>query len=258
MRLDPVAEARLLAAALQVLTRIPVPSVPWDDATLPRASRYFPLVGVLVGAVSGGAYLLARLLWTDGVAALLAVGAALLLTGALHEDGLADTADSLGGTTPARRLEIMKDSRIGTYGVCALALALALKVTALASLPAVMAVPALVAAAGGARLACVLAMALLPYAGERARSKLQHGSSRPGPTECVVAALVGLAPFLLLGPSRAGLALLVASALAFGLAWRLGRLLGGGYTGDSLGAVAIVFETGALLSVAGAGRLAGA
>ena len=249
MRFDPRGELRLLVAAGQVLTRVPLPAVPWSDTTLPRAARYFPLVGLMVAGVSAGIYLAGRHVWSDTIAAIVSVAAALVISGALHEDGLADTADSFGGATPAARLAIMKDSRIGTYGACALVIALALRIAALASLPVAATLPALLAAGAGGRLACVFAMRALPYAGDPTAAKLNHGRDRPGRTTCVVAAVFGLAPFLLLDASRGVPALCLGGFLSALLAWRVGRLLGG-YTGDLLGAVEVVFETGALLGAA--------
>ena len=101
MPFDPAREARLALAAVQLLTRIPVPaSLPHDPGGLPRAAKYFPLVGILVGVVAGAVLVAASLVWPPPVAAGLAVGAGLLVTGAFHEDGLADVADSFGGWTP--------------------------------------------------------------------------------------------------------------------------------------------------------------
>jgi adenosylcobinamide-GDP ribazoletransferase len=112
-------QLKLFFCALQFLTRLPVPSfVDFQSDWITRAARYYPLVGILVGAISAGVLLAGGQVWSGLLPALLAVAAGVLVTGGFHEDGLADTADGLGGgQAPARRLEIMKDSRVGTYGV---------------------------------------------------------------------------------------------------------------------------------------------
>ncbi|MBC7670091.1 MAG: adenosylcobinamide-GDP ribazoletransferase, partial [Gemmatimonadaceae bacterium] len=130
-------QIKLFLCAVQFLTRLPAPSFADFQADwITRSARYFPLVGILVGALSAGVLLAAGQLWSGALPALLALAAGVLITGGFHAGGLAGTAHGLGGgPTPGRRLGIMKDSRVGTYGVVALGLALAIKVAALAALP---------------------------------------------------------------------------------------------------------------------------
>jgi adenosylcobinamide-GDP ribazoletransferase len=176
---------------------------------------------------------------------MLAIAVGVLVTGAFHEDGLADTFDGLGGgTEPARRLEIMKDSRIGTFGALGLGLVLALKVAALAQLAPPLAALGLLCAHAGGRTAAVLAMAALAPVGQSAK----WSPDRLRPIEPVLAVVLGAAPLVLLGAQAApalalGLALAVLPALA-------ARRLIGGYTGDVLGAVEQMFELGVLLALA--------
>ncbi len=144
-----------LKTGLAFLTRLPlVPSAPVTGAELVRASWTFPIVGAGVGAFGALIYWLMHALGLHAfVGAVLAVAGTALITGCLHEDGLADTADGFGaGGTPERKLEIMRDSQIGTYGAAALILSLLLRVGAIASLadPALAAL-ALIAAHAGAR-----------------------------------------------------------------------------------------------------------
>src|SRR4051794_39860272 len=108
--------------ALRFLTVIPAPRVAHiADDWLIRAAKYFPFVGIIVGGCTAGVLLLAGEMWSGVLPALLAVAAGIVLTGALHEDGLADTADGFGGGDAREtRLVIMKDSRIGSYGALAL------------------------------------------------------------------------------------------------------------------------------------------
>ncbi len=240
-------EARLLLTAVQFLTRLPVPGwVGHGKGQLDRAMRYLPLVGIGVGLVGAAVLALAGAGLPRPAAAVLSVAATMLLTGALHEDGLADTLDGLfGGATREDALRIMRDSRLGTFGAAGLAVALGLKAAALSALPA--AAPALVAAHAGSRffVVCVVCvLARLPYA--RAMGKAAPVAGGVGGTELAVAGCCGVLPMLLLG-SRAVPALLLAAGLAWGMArWFRRRL--GGYTGDGLGAVQQVTELAILLA----------
>ena len=121
-------EVALFLTAVQLLTRVPTPGIAgFQPDWVARSARYYPLVGALVGAVAALVLLGAARLWTGALPALLAVAGGVLLTGAFHEDGLADAADGLGGgATRERRLHIMKDSRIGSYGALALGVVLGL------------------------------------------------------------------------------------------------------------------------------------
>jgi len=130
--------------AVQFLTRIPV-HLRRPPSTI-RSVPWFPVVGALVGALCGAVAAGAAELVPASVAAVLAIAAGLLVTGAFHEDGLADTADALGGWTPAQRREIMKDSRHGTYGVAAMTTSIVLRVLCVAALGPAAAVAGLIAA----------------------------------------------------------------------------------------------------------------
>ncbi len=162
--------------ALRFMTIVPVPS---SDAIAPdwlsRCARYFPVVGIGVGLVSAVVLLLADRIWGPVVGSLLAVAASIVVTGALHEDGLADTADGLGGgSSVEKRLAIMKDSRIGAFGTLALAFSLSLRVTALADMPSWTAAAALISAHAAARVTPAFVMNALPYAGDTAAMKVSY------------------------------------------------------------------------------------
>ena len=248
-------EAQLLLAATQFLTRLPVRPRSYDPDWLPRGAKYFPLVGLLVGLIGASVLLLATTLWPAPIAAILALGATILVTGAFHEDGLADSADSLGGWTREKRLEIMKDSRLGTYGALALLLCLALQAGALSALPAPLAAATLVTAPAAGRLAPVLIMATLPYAGAIERSRIEHRLDQPDVGEAAIAAVIAALPLVLLPPDRALLGVVLGALAAGVVAWRLCRALGG-YTGDVLGASVAVFQSFFLLGIAAdSGRL---
>lgn len=243
MRFESGREIRLFLAAVQFLTRLQVPPASFDPTWLPRSAKYFPLVGIGIGLAAAAVIVTASRIWPGPIPSILAVGAGLLLTGALHEDGLADTADGLGCTTREARLAIMTDSRLGTYGALALGLCLALRVAGLASLLPGEAAAVLVAAHAGGRLAAVLVMWQTDYAGERAAAKVAHPADRPRGREIALALAFGLAPLLTVVAGRAAPALAVGTAAAGLVAWRVCRALGGN-TGDVLGAVVAIFETG--------------
>lgn len=241
--------AREMALALQFLTRLPVPVLP-PPADLAASLRWFPAVGALVGALAALVWWLAAMAFPPVVAALLAVAAGVLATGALHEDGLADTADGLGGATRARALEIMRDSRIGTFGVLALGLVLAARVAALAALPPA-AIPLLLVA-GHAASRAVMVLTLATGRPARADGLASAVGAGPGAGGLAVALATGAAALIALGwvlPWSAvdgGLAGLLLAPLALRL--RVERRLGG-YTGDTLGAVQQVGEAGLYLGV---------
>jgi len=106
-------------AALRFFTRLPVPAwVGHDAESLNRAAPFFPAIGLVIGLASALAFMLASAFWPKTIAVLLAMGLTIYLTGAFHEDGLSDMVDGIGGGwTQARILEIMKDSRVGSFGV---------------------------------------------------------------------------------------------------------------------------------------------
>jgi adenosylcobinamide-GDP ribazoletransferase len=241
----------LLLCGVQFLTRLPVPpqpgfSVDWIN----RSARYFPLVGQLVGLVAALVLLLAAQVWSGLVAGLLALLTAVLITGALHEDGLADTADGLGGgRDAAHRLAIMKDSRIGAYGVVALGFATALKLVSLASLSPWAASCSLVAAHGVARAATVTVMHALPYAGDEATAKISTRTKPPSQSEVFIALLLCAWPLLLLSGAHALLGLMICAVLTIVMALTARRLIGG-QRGDILGAVEQLCEAGFLLGCA--------
>lgn len=243
-------QVQLLLCAVQFLTRLPTPPLRgFEPDWITRSARYFPLVGLLVGGICALVLLAAGQVWSGWVPALLALGVGLLLTGGFHEDGLADTADGLGGgQTPERRLEIMKDSRVGTYGVLVLLVVLGTKAATLATLAPMSAALALLAAHGVGRVAAVATMAALPHVSDRADAKYKPAPDGVKPLEVLVAAILGLWPLLLASPLGALAAIGLAAALAVAMALLARRLIGG-YVGDVLGAIEQVAELGVLLGL---------
>ena len=134
MSVEPAPRARGFLAGVSFLTRVPVPGT-IGERDIAASIAWFPVVGALVGAVSGAVYLGASRLWPPLVAALLAVGAGIAVTGAFHEDGLGDTADAFGAASTGRDPQpVLKDPRMGTFGVVALVLVIGLRVALVASL----------------------------------------------------------------------------------------------------------------------------
>lgn len=239
-----------LLGAVTLLTRVPVAGLlggrAWPDVV---ASVWaYPVVGVLVGGAGAGALWLAgRAALPPGIGAILAIAVTILLTGGLHEDGLADTADGLGGgATVARKLEIMRDSRIGSYGTLALIVALAVRGTALASLPTATGIAALVAAGGLGRGAIVLTLLLLaPVRTEGLTASLRQLKSGVALTGLALAVVTAV-----LLPMPVALACVVAAAGAALAVAALARWQIGGTTGDILGAAEVVAECAVLCVVA--------
>ncbi|HTZ79175.1 MAG TPA: adenosylcobinamide-GDP ribazoletransferase [Stellaceae bacterium] len=239
-----VMEARL---AIAFLTRLPLAgdSKP-EPGALARAAWAFPLAGVLVGAV--GAIVLTagdRLGLPILASALLVVTATIVVTGALHEDGLADFADGLGGGDATRSLAIMRDSRIGTFGVLALVLDIGLRAAALAALPDTR------FAAGALISAHALSRGLLPaimVSLDPARSDgLGVEAGRPSPAVAGIAGAIGLVVALVALHAGRGLVAVLLAALAMAALALLARRRLGGYTGDVLGAAQQVGEIVMLL-----------
>lgn len=244
-------ECLAFLGAIRFFTRIPVSDrVPHSAESLNHSSRYFPAVGLLVGALSALTFSVSALVLPTQVAVLLAMASSIYLTGAFHEDGLADMTDGLGGGwDKARILEIMKDSRVGSYGVIAVTLALLGKFVLLDSFDAVWIPMLLIAAHAFSRYCAVLIMAGLSYVREDALSKSRPLATALSRKALCIASVLGLAPSLILPISAALMGLLAGLLVTLWLGRKLQKWLGG-YTGDCLGAVQqlseLAFYLGAL------------
>ena len=264
-------ELSALGHAVRLLTRWPLlrrradPAAdPASSAAAPTAAQSaaavscYPLVGTLIGAFAGIVFCLAHLVFPVALAVVLAVATTLLVTGALHEDGFADTCDGLGGgATRERALEIMRDPRLGTYGAAGLGLVLATKVLALVAAP-VEVIPWLLAAGHAAsRASMALALASGTYA-RTAGIAAPLAEASPPSGRIAFAVLIGLAAsgtLLVEAPPLALFAGLVGLALGHLLVRRAYERKLGGYTGDCLGAVQQASELGMYLGVLAALRL---
>jgi len=233
-------EFNLLLLALSFFTRIPVPSsMHYSPALLNKANRYFSLVGLLLGCLLGLSYVVLNSFFPISVAVLSTMVIGLLLTGAFHEDGLADMADGIGGAfTVGKRLVIMKDSRIGTYGSVTLLMALFLKFSLLVELANIAEYYLVIAFIISFPLSRALAGSLissLPYVSDEQSSKSKPIAQAQSGGECFVLVAIATLPLLLL-PLTASITLillLIVFQLLF-KRWLIAKL--GGFTGDCLGA----------------------
>lgn len=251
----PNAWPRTLASDLKIgilfCTRLPFhSSFPISGRDVARASWTLPLAGALIGILGGLTYWAVHHLGVaPQSAAMLALAATLAITGGLHEDGLADTVDGFGGgKSPERKLDIMRDSRIGTYGVCALATSLILRWSALATIAEPLHVTvALVAAHTSARAILPIFMRIVPPA--RVDGLSAQAGSPPWASVVVAGVLGAIALALGLGPMGAIIGLCLLS-LAGACMARLTIRQIGGQTGDVLGALEQAGEILVLLTMA--------
>lgn len=242
------------ATALQFMTRLPGLSSTGWTAERERASvGYYAAAGLIVGSIAAIAYWLASQLFPSLLSSLLAVAAAIVATGALHEDGLADVCDGVGGgQSRDKALAIMKDSRIGAYGTLGLMVCLGAKVIALSSLPAVVAIAALVGGHAVSRAAIPGILATADYArseGGAASSVAERPSSQVWAVTGLTLALLIAACLLIMPLGAIVYAFAGAGILSLAMRQVFMRKLGG-YTGDCLGAVQQAGELGFYLGLA--------
>jgi adenosylcobinamide-GDP ribazoletransferase len=251
-------EWRYFLLALGFFTRIPVPSfVDFQESELNQSVKYFPLVGCLVGLIGLAVFYISSHVFPHKVAVLISMAATIFATGAFHEDGLADSADGLGGGWQREQvLTIMQDSRLGTYGAVALFFVLMAKYQVLTAMHADTVMMILICAHALSRLSAVWLMIVLPYA--KADSK-SSGRAKPLATkishaDCWLANLFGLLPlFVLLWVIQATIqnwqitlsyVCFLVGAIGAGWFWWLSLLKRklGGFTGDTLGAIQQISE----------------
>jgi len=264
-------QLRLFLVALQFYSRLPVTGrlahwMDYDPARLAPATRYFPLVGLVVASLTAIVYAGCGLLLPHPVALMLAMAAGLMLTGAFHEDGLADYCDAMGGHHErARLLEIMHDSRIGTYGAAGLVMMLVGRFQTLAAIDPSWIGVLLVSSATMSRGCSVAIMITLPYARHDGVAIAKPIAQNLSLEDAAVAIALAIAPVALAALWTGEIAVYAAAAAgAIAItAWmrRRIRLRLGGYTGDCLGAVQQLAELAFLigaLAVLAAGIESGA
>lgn len=245
-KIRPFAETLV---ALRFLTRLPIPFVrTLDLPPLAEAMRFFPLAGAIIGAISSAVLIGANMLGLPSLlAAAFALAAGVLVTGALHEDGLADVADGFGGgRTREDRLEIMRDSRIGTYGTIALCLTFIARAAIYETLSGAQPLTIIALLAGAAAFSRSLIVDLL-WATRPARSDgLSVFAGRPGKRSALFSLLTGgigaaVAVGLVLSPEIAVIAIIAAGIMLAGMRALSMRQIGG-QTGDVCGAVQVLTE----------------
>ena len=251
-------ELDIFLTALTFYTRIPSPiSINFEPDYINKASRYFPLIGCLIGSISFGAYWLFNLILPSNIAVVLMLIVGVLVTGAFHEDGLADAADGFGGGwEKSQILTIMKDSRIGTYGSIALVLMFALKIMLLQNLVASttfrsmeLLFLACINYHALARLTAIVLVFTMPYSREDASSKVKPIAKTNTAVEITGAFVFGLLPLGILSWTHPVflVVLLPLTLLCLGSRRYFFKWIDG-YTGDCLGAVEQLAECLCLLT----------
>lgn len=245
-------EGATFLLAVQFLTRLPVSTANiYTPERMAASVRYYPMVGILIGGLCAASYYFSDLIFPTAISVLFAIAFGLLITGGFHEDGLADTFDGIGGGhSRDKALEIMRDSRLGTYGTLALIVALGLKALALSALTPVLICVGLIWAHGVSRLSSVLVIATSTYVRDEGTGKpVSKGISK---LSLVVACLP---VFVVLAAASMVLAPI---ALVWGISGAvIGHILMRlffepklrGYTGDTLGAVQQASEIGVYLGL---------
>lgn len=247
-------EQRYFLLAVGFFTRLPVPNFNnFHEDELNYSAKYFPLVGVIVGMVGAGAFILAAKVLPSSIAILVSMATTIYITGAFHEDGLADSADGLGGGCDRERiLTIMQDSRLGTYGAVALFLMLFAKFQVLNALPTYFLPFILIIGHAVSRLCALYVMADLSYV--KASGKAKPLATKVDATDLTVATLFGLSPIPFLYWNFSPFILNVNDWIWLGIycllpvtivwIWWRNKIKHwlGGYTGDCLGAMQQITE----------------
>jgi len=236
-------EIHIFFNALMFLTRIPCPRwVDFSEEHLNQASRYFPLVGILVGILAAAAFWLMQQIFPISLSILLSMAASIWITGAFHEDGLADFCDGFGGGwTSTDILRIMKDSRIGTFGVIGLGLGLAIKFLALQAIPLTLLPAAMICGHAISRFYSGTFIFTHAYVRQDLESKVKPLARQMSLTSLLISGLISILPLLLFGDIK----ILCLFLVPIPAKWHLGRYMHkylGGYTGDCLGAAQQIFE----------------
>lgn len=241
-------------AALTFFTRIPL----WRLRTIPaeayeRVVDLWPLAGWVTGGLSAGVFILTASILPPLAASALAIGSRLLLTAGLHEDGLADFFDGFGGGGTDRRriLDIMKDSRTGSYGVIAIALYLILLTSLLATFPPMLGAAVIFGADAWSKACSAFVINFLPYARSAATAKnrlVYRRMTPPSTILCIILGLIPLSPLIILAGARIIPGVLAPIAIVAILILYIRRRLGG-YTGDCCGAIFLMAELAMILTL---------
>ncbi len=249
-------QLKLFFTALMFITRLPVPKwVGYSEANLNQCNRYFPLVGIVVGAIGGLIYWLAQFLFPANIAVILSMVATIITTGGFHEDGFADVCDGFGGGwTKEKILTIMKDSRVGAFGMIGTILLLLLKYAALSAIPSSIMMITLISGHAISRTYAVSTMFTLPYVREDELSKSKPVTKNLHKTDFMIAVIIGLLPLLLFSNWHVFLVIITLSITKIWLDIYFKKWIGG-YVGDCLGTIQQVTEVVFYLSLVALGTL---
>jgi adenosylcobinamide-GDP ribazoletransferase len=236
-------QLKIFFTSLMFFTRIPCPKwVEYSEEYLNKANMYFPLMGWIVGGFSAAIFWLSALLFPVSVSVIFSMIASILITGAFHEDGFADVCDGFGGGwTKMKILEIMKDSRVGSYGVIGMILMLGTKFAALYQLDAHIIPAVLIAGHSLSRFASGTIIYTNSYVKENEDSKAKPVAKKMTAGELIISVVFGLLPLVLLGNYLFAIAVIPVFLARWYLTHYFVKWIGG-YTGDCLGAAQQVTE----------------
>lgn len=245
-------EIKIFLTALSFYTRVPVGNIKgWSEDMLNKSTRYFPIIGIIVGGAAAIVFWGLSMFFPVSIAVMLSMVISILFTGAFHEDGFADFCDGFGGGyTPARILEIMKDSRIGTYGSIGLLMMLAIKFLTLIHIEATRIPLILISAHAVSRIFPVLLIYTSKYARLDASSKTKPVGKADSTFSLLFAIVTGGLSLVLLGWQEVIICLAVLMVVTFFFRNYITRILDG-YTGDVLGALQQLCEVFFYLAILG-------
>lgn len=238
-------------AAMSFLTRIPMPQwVVSNTQAIADASRWFSLIGLLIGGIAALVLYSLTMLLGQPLAVVLTLVFIIILTGAFHEDGLADLCDGFGGGwDKTRKLAIMKDSQIGTYGVLALVTSFSIKMVALLQLPLLLACTSLIVCHAGSRAIAGLVELFLPYARQGTNNKTPQKGAKSSLKNRLILFIFGTLPFFLLSTVMALILIVIWLLVFIYLVHLMDRHIQG-YTGDTIGAAQQIIEITGLICFA--------
>lgn len=230
-------EIQIFFLALMFFTRLPCPiEVNYSEEALNQSTKYFPLMGWIVGGTAALMFWVSAFIFPISIAIVLSMITSILMTGAFHEDGFADVCDGFGGGWTAEQiLEIMKDSRLGTYGVIGIFMMLLLKFLVLAAVPINIVPVVLLAGHSISRFAASTFIFTHNYVRENDNSKVKPVAKKISFQNLIIAGGFGVAPLFLLPSYYCLLAIIPVFLMKWYLAYFFSKKIGG-YTGDCLGA----------------------
>ncbi|WP_010521479.1 adenosylcobinamide-GDP ribazoletransferase [Aquimarina agarivorans] len=243
-------EIHIFFTALMFFTRIPCPKwVTHDPTYLQKSSRYFPLVGIVVGGIGALFFYSMQFVFSTEISLLISMASTIYTTAGFHEDGFADVCDGFGGGwTKEKILLIMKDSRLGTYGVIGLTLLLSLKFVALREMSVTKIVIAIISAHALSRFMATTLLFTHHYVQDIEKSKIKPTAQSMTVIQLVIAGIFGIAPLLLFENVWVFLIIIPAYASKFFLGKKFTKWIGG-QTGDCAGAVQQLSEVVIYLSL---------